>query len=153
MGVIGVLSLLLAAPAPPGSNTCPVTVVEHVKPFAAPSPSNAARFWYGSEDLAVRLRTGGTWTGMGPAKRYRDKLFWWRKGFDGTREASPELNVTGRRLDGDSPPAVFSRATNALHSDFGGWAMLDMGEFPAAGCWELTGAYQGKTLRFVVRVE
>jgi hypothetical protein len=36
--------------------------------------------------------------------------------------------------------------------DFGGWAMLVMVEFPAIGCWELTGEYKGQTLSFVVQV-
>ena len=33
-----------------------------------------------------------------------------------------------------------------------GAAMLVMVEFPASGCWEVTGAYKGQTLTFVVNV-
>jgi hypothetical protein len=54
----------------------------------------------------------------------RDKLFWWRQGYVGATEQRPELIVSGRRLDGQAPPAKVSRATNAYHKDFGGWAML-----------------------------
>ena len=46
-----------------------------------------------------------------------------------------------------------TRATNAYNKDFGGWAMLVMVEFPASGCWELTGRYKGQTVSFVVYVD
>ena len=133
------------------SATCPVTVAV-TRPFAEPSPSSASRFWYGSEALAVLLRTDGTWQGMGSTRRYRDKLFWWRQGFDGRNESLPALTVRGRRLDAEAPAADISRATNAHHAGFGGWAMLVGVEFPTRGCWELTGEYRGETLRFVVLV-
>src|SRR5207247_9768537 len=77
------------------STTCPVTLAATHR-FAEPSPSSASRFWYGDEKLAVLLKAGGRWRGMGATRSYRDKLFWWRQGYDGTAE----LLVTGRRLDG-----------------------------------------------------
>jgi hypothetical protein len=89
---------------------------------------------------------------MGLKDHYRDKLFWWRQGYIGATEQRPELIVSGRKLDGEAPPANVSRATNAYHKDFGGWAMLVMVEFPESGCWELTGLYKGQTATFVVRV-
>jgi hypothetical protein len=133
------------------SGTCPVTLAADRR-FAEPSPSSASRFWHGSESLAVLLKTGGTWRGMGPERRYRDKLFWWRRGFDGHIDPRAPLVVTGQRLDGDALPADVSRVTNAHHSDFGGWARLTAVEFPARGCWELTGQYEGQKLSFVVLV-
>src|SRR5207247_11186717 len=51
------------------------------------------------------------------------------------------------------PISNVSRATNAYHKDFGGWAMLVGVEFPASGCWEVTGRYKGQTATFVVQVE
>jgi hypothetical protein len=89
---------------------------------------------------------------MGLKYKYRDKLFWWRQGFVGATEQRPELIVSGRKLDGEAPPANASRATNAYRKDLGGWAMLVMVEFPASGCWELTGQYKGQTASFVVDV-
>jgi len=89
---------------------------------------------------------------MGPSHKYRNKLFWWRQGYNAAAEDRPELSVSARRLDGEAPPAQVSRATNAHHKDFGGWAMLVMVEFPAGGCWEVTGHYKGETLSFVVQV-
>ncbi len=140
------LMLLLAV-----SGSCPVTLAAE-RPFAEPSPSSASRFWYGSQALAVLLKTGGTWQGMGRERRYRDKLFWWRQGFDGRIDPRAPLRVTGRRLDADAPPADVSPVTNARNSDFGGWAMLTAVEFPASGCWELTGQYGGQKLSFVALV-
>ena len=97
------------------------------------------------------LRTGGQWRTRGRTP-YREKVFWWRRGFDGVKESSPGLRVTGRRLDGEAAGLIVSPATNAHHSDFGGWAMLTSIEFPSDGCWELTGAYRGHELRWVVQI-
>ena|SRR5712691_5981430 len=132
-------------------STCPVTLAA-ARPFAEPSPSTASRFWYGSEGLAVLLKAGGRWRGMGAARSYRDKLFWWREGYDGNSEPTPKLVVTGRRLDGESPALATPRTTGAKHADFGGWAMLVALEFPSGGCWEVTGEYGTQKVSFVVEV-
>ena len=121
--------------------------------FAGLPPSSARRFWYGSEALAVLLNQAGTWQGMGRGSNYRDKLFWWRKGYSGTSEPRPELAVSARRLDDESQRAHVSKATNAQHESLGGWAMLVMVEFPSPGCWEVTGRYKGEQLTFVVKVD
>jgi hypothetical protein len=42
-------------------------------------------------------------------------------------------------------------ATNAQFA--GEWWMLTMVDFPAAGCWEITGSYGGHSLAFVASVE
>jgi hypothetical protein len=152
LGWLFLLALTAAQEAGAGTTSSCATTVTPARSFAEPSPSSASRFWYGSEALAVSLNRSGTWQGMGPSHNYRNKLFWWRKGYSGVTEQRPELVVSGRRLDGEAPPANVSRATNAHHKDFGGWAMLVMVEFPASGCWEVTGAYQGQTLTFVVDV-
>ena len=148
-----VLQLVVAArgAGAEAASSCAPTVVPSRR-FAEPSPSSVSRFWYGSEALAVLLSRSGTWQGMGPSHNYRSKLFWWRQGYSGATESRPELSVSARRLDGEAPPALVSSATNAYHKDFGGWAMLVMVEFPAGGCWEVTGLYKGETLSFVVQV-
>jgi hypothetical protein len=151
LGWIVLLVLPASATAAELSPGCRTTLAPS-RLFAEPSPSSASRFWYGSEALAVLLRRSGTWQGMGPSHNYRDKLFWWRQGYDGTTAPRPELVVSGRRIDGEAPPVIVSRATNAYHEDFGGWAMLVGIEFPASGCWEMTGRYEGQAVTFVVRV-
>src|SRR5688572_20637291 len=152
MGILGSLVLLGAPTAVAETASSCATTVAAERAFAEPSPSSAARFWYGSEALAVLLPRSGMWRGMGPDHRYRNKLFWWREGYDGATEPRPALVLTGRRLDGEAPPAIVSRATNAHHADFGGWAMLVTLEFPSSGCWEITGEYGGESARFVVHV-
>lgn len=132
-------------------DSCPTTVAP-VHPFAEPSPSSASRFWFGSEALAVLLNRSGTWRGMGPRYAYRDKLFWWRQGYNGATEQRPELLVSARRLDGEPGSPKVSKATNAHHESFGGWAMLVGVEFPSSGCWEVEGEYKVQTLSFVVQV-
>jgi hypothetical protein len=154
LGILGSLVLLgstAPAAAAEAASSCATTVAP-ASPFAVPAASSASRFWYGSEALAVLLPRSGTWRGMGPSHKYRNKLFWWRQGYSGATEPQPELVVSGRRLDGEAPPATVSRATNAHHMDFGGWAMLVTVEFPASGCWEVAGQYKGQIARFVVDV-
>ena len=132
-------------------DSCPTTVAP-LHPFAEPSRSSASRFWFGSEALAVLLNRSGAWRGMGPRYDYRDKLFWRRQGYNGATEQRPELLVSGRRLDGEPGSPKVSKATNAHHESFGGWAMLVGVEFPSSGCWEVKGEYKGQALSFVVRV-
>ena len=151
LGVVLGLGFAAAASAGEPASSCATTVASS-RAFSEPSPSTASRFWYGSEELAVLLKTSGRWRGMGPTHDYREKLFWSRQGYSGVAEPQPALTVSARKLDGEAPPAQVSRATNAHHEDFGGWAMLVTVEFPAAGCWEVTGQYGTETLRFVVQV-
>ena len=92
--------------------------------------------------------------GMGPKNNYGDKLFWWSYGHKARLEPNPALVVTGKRLDGESPPAEVSRATNVLgESNSGGMDYMLVGVgFPTSGCWEITGKYRGQVLKFVVEV-
>ena len=129
------------------AEACPRTLA--TTPLSAsPFPSSDA--WYGSEKLAVVLPKDGLWRGMGPEKNYRDKLFWWSRGFKPGSES--ELTVSARRLDADSSPATISKPSNASSKSLGGWTMLVMVEFPSAGCWEITGKYLGHELTAVVEV-
>jgi hypothetical protein len=60
------------------------------------------------------------------------------------------LSVTLKELSGAPASAIVSRATNAHAESLGGWTMLTGIDFPAAGCWEITGRYLGQELKFVV---
>jgi hypothetical protein len=101
-------------------------------------------FWYGSDGLWTWLEADGT-------ARRADKSFWWRKGYDWRTETSPSLLVTGRRLDAAAPAVRSSDATNGFREDIGAFMLIGL-DFPAGGCWEVTGHYRGQRLRFVVRV-
>jgi hypothetical protein len=107
-----------------------------------------SRNWYGTEALAVLLQEDGSWFGLGPDYDFREKLWWYSAAFQVGMES--RLKVAGRKLDGDAPPAKISRVSNAQGAQGGGWAMLMLVEFPSAGCWELTGEFQGQQLSFVV---
>lgn len=142
------VALHLASDTPADAATsCPRTITSG-EVFSKPFPTSDN--WYGSESLAVILHPNGYWWGMGPQLNYRDKLYWWSYGFRPGSEV--HLHITGRRVDGNAPPASISRASSAYAPDLGGWAMLVAVEFPNAGCWEISGEYLGQRLTFVVEV-
>jgi hypothetical protein len=129
---------------------CPVSSPES-SPVAVP---NGGGSWYGSEALAVQLPLNGKWRGLGPAHRFRDKTWFWRRGYDSSAEPRPDLTVVGVKLpEADEPHRVdVGRATNAMGP---GWEqMLTLVELPSAGCWRLTATYTylgiTETLTFVV---
>jgi hypothetical protein len=82
---------------------------------------------------------------------YTQKVWFWKKGYNGRVEPEPKLVVTGRRLDASAPPLMASKASNGYHPDFD-WAMLVGVDVPTLGCWEITGHIDGHQLSFVVWV-
>ncbi len=112
-------------------------------------PDYEHAFWYGTDALWTMPTFGGTWAlARGEDGWYTQKTFWWSKDF---AEIEPKITVTARRLDGSAAAIHTGRPTNA-GSDFGS-AMLVGVEFPTAGCWELTAAYRGHSLSYVVYVQ
>ncbi len=135
-------------------STCDVTVQPTPAFFAPPPYPQSApgfgSFWYGNDALWTILGDDGAWPALPRnAEGFRQKVFWWSRGFDGRSEARPNLTVVGRRLDG-LESFTAGPATNARHDDFGGWTILTGVDVPTAGCWELTGRYRGHSLSFVV---
>ena len=127
-----------------------------VRPFIPPVPYSALpespdRFWFGTEALWVMPKADGTWHGLHTENGYRDKLFLWRRGYDGRVEQKPAVTISAKRLDRPAPPYVVSRATNA-YLPSGEWTMLTGLDIPTLGCWELTAQYRGTTLQWVVWV-
>jgi hypothetical protein len=151
LGVSGLYLGLAPSQVPAG---CPVTLPS-ARPFTPPSPypeeAPYGRFWHGTDELWTSLERDGLWLGLETDRGRRDKVFWWRPGFDGRLEQRPALAVSGKRLDGEGSFTI-PRATNAHHEDFGGWTMLTGVDIPAGGCWEITGTYRDATLSFVVWV-
>lgn len=142
----------IASRIPP--RTCPVDF-EGILSFAAPKPYSTVApwdgfFWYGSEYLWTALPDDGVWSALPKnPDGYTQKIMWWSIVFNLSAEPEPALVVTGRRLDGDSPPLRFYGATNAMAEDIGE-AMLTGVEFPTLGCWEVVGQYKKTELKFVV---
>lgn len=150
--VTAVAQTKAAALIPPAD--CPVTTQGDVL-FKAPEPYEAIApwdniFWYGTENLWTALHKDGVWAGLpdNPGG-YTQKIMWWSDLYVLKDELVPALVVTGRRLDGDSPPLKFDGATNASAADIGD-AMLTGVDFPTLGCWEITGQYKKTGLTFVV---
>ncbi len=141
--------------------SCPVTrqfqTSLFVPPFPYPATSFPNRFWFGSDRLWTSLPGDGIWTGFprgaGSNRPYREKLFYWRAGYNARLEQQPPLTVTGTRLDAPAPPLVADEHAN------GGWNQPDqpfmvMGiNLPTPGCWTIAARYQDDELSFVVWVD
>lgn len=147
--------VLLAACAAAGGHSCPVTRPPD-PPFTPPPsyPENypyQRKVWYGTAKLWTAIPENGEWDCLYTCSN-GDKMFWWREGYVYSEEPRPDLQVTGKRLDGSGTRVeIASGATNAFHPDFGS-AMLVGGQVPAPGCWEITGRYKDAELSFVVWV-
>lgn len=144
-----ILFLVAASPLASADANCPVSIPEtKLLGQSAPSPLR----WFGSDSLAALLPPDGIWRGMGSDRNYADKLFWLAASFQPGMEG--DFSVTGRKLDDDDSvlQPLVSGVTNARHDSFGGWTVLTGLGFPTAGCWEVTGSFQGHHLTFVVRV-
>jgi hypothetical protein len=149
------LSQQIGAPATNGvPSSCPVTKPYQTSLFVPPSPyeanAGAGSFWFGTDRLWTVLPADGTWT-LGHHKpsnpTFRQKLFWWRQGYDWRTEPLPKLTITGRRLDAQAAPLKADRANNVSSQPA---AMVVGINFPTLGCWEVTGRYGDDTLTFVV---
>src|SRR3989442_2049804 len=90
------------------SPICPTTPPPLI-PFIAPNPypaqPDAAHFYFGTDSLWVSLPKSGKWFGS------RQKLFWWRAGYEYRSELRPNLTVIGKRLDGFGSLMPPARAT------------------------------------------
>jgi hypothetical protein len=172
LGLIAAVPLLLAACAAPAANvlspaqagrsvatqpsaapaSCPTTRPPD-PPFVPPTPPSGEgdKVWYGTTELWTWLNADGTWEMAHDEHGLFDKSFWWRQGYDWRTETTPALRVTGRRLDAAAPAVTVSDATNGFEPSMGAFMLLGL-ELPAGGCWELTGHYHGRSLRFVVWV-
>lgn len=155
------LVVVLANPiasAQDSSFDCPVTLGSN-KTLGPPFPQSD--HWFGSEALAVRVPHDGKWSTTREGANIAVKVFWWSSAIsargsdleDYVPGISEQLSVTVRRLDPGKSDAVVTRTTNAHAADLGGWTLLTGIDFPTPGCFEITGAFLGQTLNFVVEVE
>jgi hypothetical protein len=133
--------------------TCPVTKSSD-KPFVPPYPyplkSYPGGFWFGTDKLWTAAP--GAWRGLGhytpEDPTFRQKMQWWRRGYDYRTEPIPKLKVTGRRLDAPAPPLI-SEVNNVA----GTLPSMMVGiNLPSLGCWEITGHYDADELTLVVWV-
>ena len=142
-------------------DSCPVT-----KPpahaFVPPSPyptdwGGPDSFAFGTAKLWTFLDADGTWNGR-PHYRptdtsFRNKLFWWREGYDWHKDPQPKLIVSGKRLGSAAAPVVL--ADEASSGGITGKTppfIVDAVDLPTLGCWKLTARYKDGKLSFVVWV-
>ena len=148
-------AFILLSSEPSSGVECDISIPEgRVTPDGitpASDVGDSQRFvWVGSDNLAAKIPADGRWQGMGQAYNYRDKFWWWRKGYDAHREWKPELTIVANRLDQHADTVAYTHATNAFS---GAWNLMLHGmEFPSDGCWEVIGEYHGRQLRFVFEV-
>lgn len=140
----------VSSPVDPAA-ACAVTRPPAV-PFTPPAPWPAqpptpGQFWYGNDGLWTALPADGNWRQLALG----EKFWWWSAAFDVAEDATPDLTVTARRLDGDAPVFQASPATNGYHESFH-WAMLMGVQLASPGCWEVTGQYKDSQLSFVLWV-
>jgi hypothetical protein len=159
----GVISSISQAATPAATDQgagCPVTRAPS-QPFVPPPPyprqTSPSGFWFGDQVLWTELPTSGTWS-LGHYRptdaAFRQKLLWWRRGYDWRTQNPPNLVVTGRRLDSASPPLAPDDHANAGWTEDQNHPFMVTGiEIPTAGCWQITGDYRGDKLTFVVLVK
>jgi len=153
MTTVGQQSSLEQPPKAPAS--CPVTLPPAV-PFTPPGERKMGpddeSFWLGTDKLWTSLRKSGevwAWAPRGPGgPNWTTKLPWGSVDFDYRKKEDYVLRVTGRRLDGDAPPLVVDRVTNALGDGY--YWMLTGVYAPTPGCWEITADYKGEKLSYVM---
>jgi hypothetical protein len=143
----------VALPATPPAS-CPVTPEPAPSLDAANAPHDGVPypgyFWYGPDGLWTELPQNGVWAGLPvDAHGYGNKLFFWHRDYDWNVEPEPPLTVTGRRLDAPADPLAVLPATNGFTEDVGMF-MLAGGNFPTAGCWEVSASYHAARLTYVI---
>ena len=151
------LFVLLAGTTTPTEPTippCPVTLPT-LTPFVPPQPYPekpgwAGRFWFGTKRLWTILPSDGTWN-LSREEELRQKLFWFREGYQCAANPQPGLKVSARRLDGAAPSIPSCEVTCGTHDDLKSFMLAGI-NFPTAGCWEIAGKVRGQELRFVVRI-
>ena len=141
-------------------NSCPVTQPP-ARPFAPPSPypkqTGEDGFWFGTGELWIRLPKDGTWKGLPhytpEDPSFRQKLFWWREGYDWHKDNPPHLQLSGERLDTSAPPMQSDEHANAGWTNDPHHPFIVTGiNIPTLGCWKVTGRYEHAELSFVVWV-
>ncbi len=115
---------------------CLVTSTAQAKAAHEPGVGPLEGAWYMNSDRSIWAMDEGPWyAGVG------NKVPW-------IRPAGMQLKIAGRRLD-RTAPALKAAIMGNYSTAFQATGM----EFPAEGCWEVTGQAGNKVLRFILKVE
>jgi len=137
--------------------TCPVTKPAD-QPFVPPPPHPAGPgrgyYWFGTDRLWTSLPEVGAWrlghNSPGDAT-FRQKLFFWRQGYDPRSEPRPNLTVSGKRIDAPAGPLLTDGKGSGGSTKDDQFIVTGI-NFPTTGCWEITGRYENDELAFVIWV-
>jgi hypothetical protein len=139
------LAMLAACTRVFAREDCPIT-----QPVWAVHPADSAvpgepsyGYYYVNEDSSI---WASAWWSEEDGSLFRvteegTKIGWFRP-------AGATLDITGQRLDGDSPP-LEAHASCCYPTRFQASGLY----FPTAGCWEITGRAKDSELTFVIWVE
>ena len=135
--------------------SCPVTRPP-AHPFVPPPPYSSKispdGFWFGTNKLWTFLPGDGTWSGLPhytpTDPTFRQKLFFWRQGYDWRKDPQPISVVTGRRLDSPASPLLSDD-----HANNGAGGIVTGINLPTLGCWEIKAHYIDGDLTFVIWVK
>ena len=131
------------AKPPAVPETCQVTkpVQALVPPPPYPAKPSRGQFWFGTDGLWTALPETGAWIGLGhytPSDpTFRQKLQFWREGFDAHAATEAKLMVTGRRIDSLDPPLQTDGPGTPSWRGDDQFFMTGI-NFPTTGCWEIT---------------
>jgi hypothetical protein len=134
------------------SSICPVTL-RPVKAFVPPfpylnRPPDPVSFWYGTKELWTQVFAPPPWT---PWKAQQKVRMYWASE-NKSNDERPELSVEIKRI-GENQPAITIAAPDTVSYTPKRFGMIAEVTFPTAGCWQVTGQYRGKSLKYVVRIE
>jgi hypothetical protein len=139
--------------------SCPVTKPadqSFVPPAPHPVRPSLDQFWFGTERLWTALPVTGTWRGLGhytpDDPTFRQKLAFWRRGYDPHAHPLPNLKVSGRRIDAAAEPLQSDERANGSWTKNDQFIMTGI-NFPTTGCWEITGRFDNDELTFVIWVD
>ena len=141
-------SLLTAGTPCPVTTAPPGMVAPPPSTGTAPNPTltftaGPGSFLYGNDALIVILPNDGILHPSDPARGLPGgvKFPWWRG-------AHGDLAVATRRLDADTSPQPAD-----VPGGYGDTGFQVSGlNFPAPGCWQVTGTISGRSVTFVVNV-
>ena len=103
--------------------------------------------WFGSESLATIIPQDGHWKGMGPQRNFRDKSWWWYKGYKAESGTANKLTITARKLSSEQEIVHFYASNAYEGSDNYSWdSMSTAFEFSEGGCWQIIGSYENDEL-------
>jgi hypothetical protein len=133
-------------------SSCPVTqppTPRFVPASRFPTAPYSSDFYFGSEKLWVRL-PNRPWRGVdAPNGGRRVKFPWFADDLGLEESRSPDLSITGRRLNASAPPLNVEGPHLAWTTYY---ALTSALIFPSTGCWEISAKRKDTQIKFVMWV-